>query len=173
MRLPWVSGRPNSRRYSRFRYCPTLNVPLRRNELRNRAAPPLLVLALIWLTLPVVGPLDDHHFAERTHTHQHLLLNRAFSEHQHYYDPQGRQRHGTAMAGADSREAGSDGIAFMSSTTANVSLTVLFAPYQDNPQRLRPVSPHCSDRNPLLKSGHRVATLNGIHTPPPIPPPIV
>ncbi len=41
------------------------------------------VLVLVALAMPSVGPLVDHHFAERHFNHAHLFLAAADSEHQH------------------------------------------------------------------------------------------
>ena len=45
-----------------------------------------LAAALFALALPIVGPLDDHHFAERSHSHDHIYLNGMPVAHGHAYD---------------------------------------------------------------------------------------
>ena len=46
----------------------------------------LLAVALFSLALPIIGPLDDHHFAERAHNHDHIYLNGHPVGHHHAYD---------------------------------------------------------------------------------------
>ncbi len=45
----------------------------------------ILVLAVLGLALPGLGPVFDHHFAERLHDHQHIFLDSATVGHQHPY----------------------------------------------------------------------------------------
>ena len=70
------------------------------------AALALLGVALFAMALPIVGPLDDHHFAERTHTHQHIYLDGRPAAHRHIYERPGHHRHRHLAPGALAGNAG-------------------------------------------------------------------
>lgn len=53
----------------------------------------LALLAVLGLFLPFLGPVVDHHFAERHPAHQHLYLGAAVPEHQHLYQAAHRHHH--------------------------------------------------------------------------------
>lgn len=53
----------------------------------------LALLAVLGLFLPFLGPVADHHFAERHPAHQHLYLGAAVPEHQHRYQAAHRHHH--------------------------------------------------------------------------------
>lgn len=53
----------------------------------------LALLAVLGLFLPFLGPVADHHFAERHPAHQHLYLGAAVPEHQHRYQTAHRHHH--------------------------------------------------------------------------------
>lgn len=53
----------------------------------------LALLAVLGLLLPFLGPVADHHFAERHPAHQHLYLGAAVPEHQHRYQAAHRHHH--------------------------------------------------------------------------------
>ena len=57
----------------------------------------LTVAALAALFLPLLGPLMDHHFAERQPGHAHIYLDGAAHEHLHSYETY--DHHLTSMAG--------------------------------------------------------------------------
>ena len=53
----------------------------------------LALLAVLGLLLPFLGPVVDHHFAERHPAHQHIYLGAAVPEHQHSYQAAHRHHH--------------------------------------------------------------------------------
>ncbi len=132
--------------------------PLRQPAPPSIAALLLLGLALFWTALPIVGPLDDHHFAERTHAHDHLYLDGAPAPHQHVYDNAGRHVH-PPPPGASIPPAGG-AVVILTPNAGSMLLTVLTAPCQPAPEPLRPppASPDCTPRprfddNPAIRSG--------------------
>lgn len=54
-------------------------------ELRQIAVPVLSLLMVAALTLSSLGPMLDHHFAERHPGHNHLYLGTALPDHSHSY----------------------------------------------------------------------------------------
>ena len=134
----------------------------------------LLALALFALALPVVGPLDDHHFAERSHTHQHIYLDGKAAEHRHVFDAGLRHWHAgpnnlTADGDAPQR---SGGVAYLTDATAGLMLAVMNAPYHPAPEALRPPSAHDDGDNPLSDFSARYHHPEGRCLAPPQPPPI-
>ena len=144
------------------------------------AAPPslgrllLLAAALFSLALPVVGPLDDHHFAERTHTHEHIYLAGRPVPHLHVYEAGRPHWH----AGGLDRPAYGDvafdqeSVAFLTPTTASLMLAVLNAPYHPAPDALRPPAPRTDDDNPLARFAAPAREPDSASVPPPQPPPV-
>ena len=134
----------------------------------------LLALALFALALPIVGPLDDHHFAERSHTHGHIYPDGRPVQHRHLdeYGPghwHAGQR-GLATYGDGWRQR--DGVAYFTDATASLMLAVLNAPYHPAPDRLRPPAAHIKGDNPLSGFAARYARPEGQNVAPPLPPPI-
>ena len=131
--------------------------------------------ALFALVLPIVGPLDDHHFAERYHTHDHIYLNGVRVDHNHAYegfalhshqksDPQFRQLSGGENA--------SD-VLYLAPATAGLMLAALNAPYHPAPGSLRPPPPSDGRDNLLGRFAPSSSLTRGANIPPPLPPPIV
>ena len=148
---------------------------------RRRAADPpslawilLLALALFALALPIVGPLDDHHFAERSHTHLHIYLDgRPVSHghaeattlpHQHLGRPNPLPNVG--------RESLSRDVVYLADATASLLLAVMNAPYHSAPEALRPATPRDKNANPLGPFTRRYQKPTGHSVSPPLPPPI-
>ena len=134
----------------------------------------LLAWALFALALPVVGPLDDHHFAERTHTHAHIYLDGRPVAHGHAYENGRSHRHwpkarATGAPGADR----SAGVLYLTSATASLMLAVMSAPLHPAPDALRPPAPQPKGANPLARFTARMRRPDGDVAPPPLPPPVV
>ncbi len=133
----------------------------------------LLAAALFALVWPVIGPLDDHHFAERTHTHEHIYLNGRPVPHGHAYQNGLRHLHPAASQTSDETGALRTGdIIYLTPATAAPMLAVLSAPYHTAPEALRPPAPRAQDANPLARSAAPSPMPDGINVPPPEPPPI-
>ena len=134
----------------------------------------LLAAALFALVLPIVGPLDDHHFAERTHTHQHIYLNGRPVPHGHAYASGLRHLHPAAARTSDDASANRiDGILYLTPATAGLMLAVLSAPYHNAPDALRPPPPKAKNANPLTRYADPTRGPDGAEVPPPLPPPVV
>ena len=134
----------------------------------------LLALALFALTLPIAGPLDDHHFAERSHNHQHIYLDGKPAEHRHVFDTDPRHWHaGPSDSTTDpyASERG-DGVAYLTGATASLTLAVTNAPYHPAPEALRPPSAYDEGDNPLSDFAARYHHPEGRRLAPPQPPPI-
>jgi hypothetical protein len=149
-------------------------MPLRRSEPPTRAALPLLAVALLWLTLPVVGPLDDHHFAERTHTHQHIYLDGRPVQHQHLVDSQPDHSHAGRLGSVRSNNNRPDerSVAFFTDSTTSFMLAVFHAEFRPAPERLRPVPPRGDGDNPLSPFTVRYQQPENRSIAPPLQPPI-
>ncbi len=134
----------------------------------------LLALALFALAIPIVGPLDDHHFAERSHTHQHLYMDGRPAEHVHLLESGRLHRHaGQIDMPAYGREwLQPDGVAYFTDTTASLMVAVLNAPLHKAPEALRPASPGAGKSNPLTPFAARRPPPEGHSVAPPLPPPI-
>ena len=145
------------------------------------AALALLGVALFAMALPIVGPLDDHHFAERTHTHQHIYLDGRPAAHRHVYE---RPRHhlhrhlaSVGLAGNAGAPAGAgDGAAhtvFLTSGTAGLLLSALSAPCHTAPEALRPPAPRAGNAGLLGRFASPFRRLEGVCVTPPHRPPVV
>ena len=133
----------------------------------------LLAAALFALVLPIVGPLDDHHFAERTHTHEHIYLNGRPVPHGHAYANGLRHLHpAVARAGDDAGANRIGGVLYLTPATAGLMLAVLSAPYHTPPDALRPPPPKAQNANPLARYADPTRGPDGTDVPPPLPPPI-
>ena len=124
----------------------------------NRVAEPpslgwmlMLALTLFALALPIVGPLDDHHFAERSHAHQHIYLDGRPASHEHVGAPARTHPH-PARSDAP-RYGGRAGrtadVVYLTDATASFLLAVMNAPYYNAPGELRQAPPHGDGNNPL------------------------
>ena len=133
----------------------------------------LLAVALFSLALPVIGPLDDHHFVERAHNHDHIYLNGWPVQHDHFYQTGSAHLHAaprdvTPETGGRRPLAGT---VFLSPVTSGLMLASMNAPYHPAPEALRPPYPYARNDNPLAGF---VATLRpppGAHVPPALRPP--
>ena len=133
----------------------------------------LLAAALFALVLPIVGPLDDHHFAERTHTHAHIYLNGWPVAHHHAYENGRLHLHSSeARTDDDSAAKRTDGVFYLTPTTASLMLAVMSAPYHNAPDALRPPPPRAKNVNPLTQYADQPFQPYGADVPPPLPPPI-
>jgi hypothetical protein len=73
----------------------------------------LALLAVVALALTSLGPMLDHHFAERHPGHQHLYLGSASPDHSHAYE-HSHANHGAWMyAPSASDGKRSDGVVFV------------------------------------------------------------
>lgn len=153
----------------------------------------LLGLALFALALPIIGPLDDHHFAERVHTHEHIYPNGQSVPHRHIYESRQGHLHQSSipyagglpaqtwdvMGGPDLHRPGIPGVggndgsvAFLTPAAASLLLAVLSAPYHTAPAALRPPAPRTQNDNPLARFASRFREPDGISVAPPYPPPV-
>ena len=134
----------------------------------------LLAMALFALAIPIVGPLDDHHFAERSHTHQHLYMDGHPVQHRHLLDSDRLHGHAgqldTAAYGSDRPQP--DGIAYFTDTTSSLMLAVLNAPLHKAPEAMRPATPRGGNSNPLAPFAARRSQPEGYCVAPLPPPPI-
>ena len=132
----------------------------------------LLAMALFALAVPIVGPLDDHHFAERSHTHQHLYPDGRPAPHLHLLETGRMHRHSGQLDmpayGSDGLQP--DGVAYFTDTAASLMLAVMNAPLHKAPEALRPTSPRGRDSNPLAPFAVRLPQPEG-HNVAPLPPP--
>ena len=153
---------------------------------RARAAPPassavgadppsfasllMLTLALFALALPIIGPLDDHHFAERTHTHQHIYPAGRPTAHQHSYENPQRHLHSPTRIG--NAPTGRDTV-LLTSATAGLLLALLSAPCHAPPPPPRPPLPRAADGNRRQQFASAPGIVpDGISIAPPQRPPI-
>ena len=134
----------------------------------------LLALALFALAIPIVGPLDDHHFAERSHTHQHLYMDGRPAQHLHLLESGLRHWHaGQLDAPAyDSDRPQPDGVAYFTDTTSGLMLAVLNAPLHNAPESLRPGSLRGENSNLLAPFAARHPQPEEHSVAPLLPPPI-
>ena len=135
----------------------------------------LLAIALFSLALPVIGPLDDHHFVERSHNHDHIYLNGWPVQHDHVYQTGSAHRHAvpqdvTPETGGQQPVAGT---LFLAPATTGLTLAALNAPYHPAPESLRPPPPSGSSGNLLQRFSPELTRARGVSVPPPLPPPIV
>ena len=151
----------------------------RRREFDRAESPSLawiamLALALFALALPIVGPLDDHHFAERSHTHRHIYPDGRPVSHEHAGAQALPHPHSDRSGASPSlwRNGGNGDVAYLADATASLLLAVMNAPYHNAPESLRPAPPHGDGNNPLTPfrvlsrqpAGRNIAPL----PPPPI-----
>ena len=134
----------------------------------------LLALALFALAIPIVGPLDDHHFAERSHTHQHIYLDGRPAQHVHLLESGRLHWHaGQLDVPADGSEGlHFGGVAYLTDPTSSLMLTALNAPLHKAPEALRPAPRRSRNSNPLAPFGARRPQPKGESVAPPLPPPI-
>jgi len=135
----------------------------------------LFAAALFALVLPIIGPLDDHHFAERSHAHDHIYLNGIRVAHDHAYE--GLSLHFHQETGPQFRqlsgwENASD-VLYLAPATTGMTLSALNAPYHPAPESLRPPLPSDGRDNPLERFAPSSSRTRGANIPPPLPPPIV
>ena len=137
----------------------------------------MLALAMLALALPIVGPLDDHHFAERSHTHEHVYLDGRPAAHDHagaggrvhlHLDRVTLPSHAADPA---DRAVGAP-VAYFTDTTASLMLAVMNAPYHNAPESLRPAPPKGSGDSPLASFAPPYREPDTVLLLPPVPPPI-
>ncbi len=134
----------------------------------------LLAAALFALALPIVGPLDDHHFAELAHSHEHIYRNGRPVPHGHAYASGSRHLHPTAAPIGDTAGANrAEGIIYLTPATAGLMLAVLSAPWHTPPDALRPPAPRAKNANPLTRYAAPTRGPAEANAPPPLPPPVV
>ncbi len=113
----------------------------------------LLAAALFALSLPIVGPLDDHHFVERAHNHDHVYLNGRTVDHDHAYAAGSAHQHLLAAegtAGSETQRA-ADGTMFLAPVTSGLMLASSSVSYHPAPQALRNPPPRARNDNPLAR----------------------
>ncbi len=133
-----------------------------------------LALALLALVLPIVGPLDDHHFAERSHAHQHVYLNGFPVNHEHAGIGNRAHPHLDRLNPSPKTSDWTDDTAVMYFTdaTASLMLAVMNAPYHKAPEPLRPAPSRVSNDNPLASFAPPHREPNSVKLLPPVRPPI-
>ncbi len=133
-----------------------------------------LALALFAFALPIVGPLDDHHFAERTHTHGHIYLDGRAASHQHLLESGTVHEHSGARDDANALRNwhGAGSTVYLTDPTVSLMLATLNSPSHNAPEALRPTPPRGNETNPLASSRVQKPQLAGRHIAPPLPPPI-
>lgn len=148
---------------------------------KGRAADPpslgwilLLAVALFALVLPIVGPLDDHHFAERSHTHLHIYPDGRPAGHEHVGAQALPHLHSTRsdMLRYNESDARSPDVMYLTDAAASFLLAVMNAPYHKAPEALRPAPSHGDGSNPLTPFGVLKRQPSGHSIAPPLPPPI-
>ena len=133
----------------------------------------LLAAALFSLILPIIGPLDDHHFAERAHSHDHIFLNGKPAPHGHAYENRRGHLHSAAMRVTyDAGEFRIHSVVYLAPATASLLLAVMSAPYHTAPDALRLPTPKSESANPLRRFVAATRSRDGADVPPPLPPPI-
>ena len=111
----------------------------------------LLAFALFALALPIVGPLDDHHFAERSHTHLHIYPDGRPASHEHVGTQALPHLHSTRsdLLRYSESDTQSPDVMYLTNATASFLLAVMNAPYHNAPEALRPAPPRNNESNPL------------------------
>ena len=135
----------------------------------------LLAVALFSLALPVIGPLDDHHFAERAHNHDHIYLSGHPVAHYHAYDGLARHAHlgsATPSSPADTGDRSGD-IIYLTAAAAGLTLAALNAPSHPAPETLRPPPAVEDADNPLERFSDGPLRTRGLSILPPLPPPLI
>ena len=148
---------------------------------RGRAADPpslgwilLLAFALFALALPIVGPLDDHHFAERSHDHLHIYPDGRPTSHEHVGSQALPHPHSERLNVLPNVRRGglSRDIVYVTDATVSLLLAMMNAPYHSAPEALRPAAPRDKNHNPLGRFARRYEKPEGQSVSPPQPPPI-
>lgn len=132
-----------------------------------------LATALFALVLPIVGPLDDHHFAERVHNHDHIYLNGAPVAHDHAFGASAHHFHPGPHSPSD--QPGDNGwngdVLNLSPATSGLTLASLNAPCHPAPDSLRPPPPS-NQANPLERFAPVSDRPGSADLSPPLPPPV-
>ena len=135
----------------------------------------LLATALFALALPIIGPLDDHHFAERSHAHDHIYLNGGAVAHNHAYD--GLALHTHRESGRQSSQPAGwhqeNGVLYLTPAAPGLTLSALNAPYHPAPESLRPPPPPEGRDNLLERFAPSSGRAQGTNIPPSLPPPVI
>lgn len=134
-----------------------------------------LAAALFALALPIVGPLEDHHFAERSHSHDHIYLNGMPVAHGHAYDGLALHPHWKSQPdfARPASWATDQAVLYLVPATAALTLAALNGQYHPAPEALRPPPPTDGMDNPLERFAPASNRLQAAIFPPPLPPPIV
>ena len=138
------------------------------------AAMLMLALALFALILPIVGPLDDHHFSERSHSHGHIYLDGRPVAHQHAFDAGLRHRHTQAPPAkwAETPQTAQTSIAYFTNAASSLLLTIQTAPWHRAPEAMKPPPANIQDTNPLSPYPVGRTEPEGLKIVPAVPPPI-
>lgn len=130
--------------------------------LKSLGVQSLALLAVAVLLLSSLGPMVDHHFAERYPAHGHLFLDTAGEDHSHPFEHS--HIHYDAMYAP---VPGDQGVVFF---TPNDGLGHAFADIAGSVVTPRPS--FGDDGKPLLGSrGDSTTILRGLHVSPLLPPP--
>ena len=130
--------------------------------LKSLGVQSLALLAVAVLLLSSLGPMIDHHFAERHPDHGHLFLGAADEEHTHPFEHS--HIHYDAMYAP---VAGGENVIFFAPNDG-----VGYAYADVTAPALTPLLRAGDDGGPLLGSRSNYATpLRGAHIPPLVPPP--
>ena len=134
----------------------------------------MLAAALFALMLPIVGPLDDHHFAERMPAHGHIYPDGRPVPHQHFYQSPTGHRHPPLPAGISGDDPGYDGgaVATLAPGAASLLLAAGSVPYHPAPEALRPPAARGKDGNRRGRFAAPFRRGEGISVPPPHRPPV-
>ena len=131
----------------------------------------MLAAALFALMLPIAGPLDDHHFAERMPAHGHIYPDGRPVPHQHFYQSPAGHRHSPPGVGGD--HPGYDaGAAATLEPAAGLLLAAWSAPYHPAPDALRPPAARGKDDNRRARFAAPFRRGEGISVWPPHRPPV-
>lgn len=135
----------------------------------------LALLAVLGLLLPFLGPVVDHHFAERHPAHQHIYLGAAVPEHQHRYQAAHRHHHHQTAPRPDASRPNSyhsggpttPAVAFLAPADGSVPGIADIAPAAAGPPLLFGGG---DDARPGFGYAPN-AVLQGVGPPPPLRPP--
>lgn len=133
----------------------------------------VLAAALFALVLPIVGPLDDHHFAERAHNHDHIYLNGAPVSHGHTHGIAAQHGHPSQQSRSYPPDGGAwrGDILNLTPAASALMLASLNAPYLQSPDSLRAPLPN-HQANPLERFTPAPLPARGADLTPPLPPPV-
>ena len=133
----------------------------------------MLALALFALMLPIAGPLDDHHFAERMPAHGHIYPDGRPIPHQHFYQGSQWHEHPTAP-GTDGDRPSPDlgAVATLGSAAASLLPAAWSVPYHPAPDGLRAPAPRSKDGNRRARFAAPFRQGEGISVRPPHRPPV-